>query len=425
MISGQNMYSWVQDLFPICRSITGEGVRQSLIYLQNLLPNLKIHEIDSGSEAFDWTVPDEWNVKAAYIEYEDGERVVDFSNNNLHLVSYSEPYEGQLSLDELQGHLHSLPEKPDAIPYVTSYYNKNWGFCLPHKQRQNLKEGLYTVKIESAFNPNGVLNYADLVIPGQSEEEVLISTYICHPSMANNELSGVVVSTALALWLQSLPERRYTYRFVFVPETIGAIVYLSKNLKALQAQTKAGFVLTCIGDDREYSYLESRSASTIADQIALEALEDLNLSYKRYTYLERGSDERQYCSPGIDLPVCTLSRTKFYEYPEYHTSKDDLSLISPDGLQGGFDLVRKCVEKLEYVSLYKAKQPCEPQLGKYDLYPKTHSKDTRQQVHNLINVLAYCDGWHTPFSIAQRIDISLQETQKILDLLEQKGLIEA
>jgi len=264
---GNQMHNLCKELFPINRSLSGDGVRETLKILQRENPELEIHSIKSGTEVFDWTVPDEWNCKEAYIITPDGKKICDYSVNNLHIVQYSTPQEIELELEELQEHLYSQPELPTAIPYVTSYYTPRWGFCISHENRKNLKPGKYKVVIKSELK-KGVLNYADLVIPGDSEDEIFFSTYICHPSMANNELSGPVLATFLAKYLKSLEKRRYTYRFVFAPETIGSLIYLSRHLDHLKKRVKAGFILTCVGDNRNYSYLSSRYANTLADKVA-------------------------------------------------------------------------------------------------------------------------------------------------------------
>jgi aminopeptidase-like protein len=407
-VVGERMHRWATDLFPICRSITGNGVRETLAYIKKILPGLEVHEVPSGTQAFDWTVPDEWNILGAYIEDEAGTRIVDFSDNNLHVVGYSTPIDEWMTLAELQPHLHSLPEQPDAIPYVTSYYQKRWGFCLRDAQRAKLVEGRYHVVIDSTLQP-GSLSYGEVILGGSEDKEILLSTYVCHPSLANNELSGPVVTTALADWLQNLPDRRYTYRILFIPETIGSIVYLSRNIAEMKKNTEAGFVVTCVGDDRAYSLLRSRAADTVADRTAKLVMNHHAPDHIEYSFMDRGSDERQYCSPGVDLPVVSIMRTRYNSYPEYHTSLDDLSLITPSGLEGAYDAIRKCIELLEHNHIYRTTTLCEPQLGKRGLYPTLSTRGSGLGARAMTNMLAYADGTRDLVDIASVIGISGDE----------------
>lgn len=422
---GNQMYVWAEELFPICRSLTGPGVRETLDYLQGILPSLEIHAVPSGTRAFDWTVPDEWCIRDAYIENKAGKRIVDFADNNLHVVGYSAPVNRFLSLEELDKHLHSLPDQPQAIPYVTSYYRRTWGFCLTDDLRRSLPDGEYRVVIDSELKP-GVLNYGELLIKGESSDEILLSTYICHPSMANNELSGPVVTAAIARWLGSLEKVRYTYRVVFIPETIGSIVYLSRHHEHLKKHVKAGYVVTCIGDERAYSFLPSRMGSTLADCAAEYVLDRYVDSYDRYTYLDRGSDERQYCSPNIDLPVCSVMRSKYGTYPEYHTSLDDLSLISPDGLQGGFNVIKKIIKVLESNYYYKGNITCEPQLGKHGLYPTISVKNSSEydEANVILDLLAYADGCHDLLQISKIIKEDFFVVHDVAEKLMTHGIID-
>jgi aminopeptidase-like protein len=419
---GDLMHSWASDLFPIARSITGPGVRETLSYLQKLIPGLDIKSVPSGMKAFDWTVPDEWHVKDAYVMDSTGVKVIDFKINNLHLVGYSASIDIFVELDELDDHLHSLPEQPTAIPYITSYYEDRWGFCLSHEQRVKLKSGTYHVVIDADKEP-GVLNYAELILPGRSKEEVFLSTYICHPSMANNELSGPVVTAALAKWLVSLKDREYTYRVIFIPETIGSIVYLSMNYKHLKKYVIAGFNITCVGDDRCYSYLPSRDGETLSDKVALHILGNIDHNFKRYTWLDRGSDERQYCSPGIDLPIATIMRSKYAEYPEYHTSLDDLNLVTDSGLNGGFLAIQDAIKVIENNFYYECEVLCEPQLGKRGLYPTLSTKNSNNLVNVLTGVISYCDGKKTALEIAEILGISFFEVNEVIQTLVEQGLV--
>jgi aminopeptidase-like protein len=422
--TGADLHTWATELFPICRSLTGDGVRTTLAYLKTLLPSLELHEVPSGTRALDWTVPDEWNIRDAYIADLDGRRLVDFQESNLHVVGYSEPVDQVMSRDELEPHLHSLVEQPDAIPYVTSYYRRTWGFCLTQAHRQQLSAGPFQVRIDSTLEP-GSLTYADVVIPGETDDEVLLSTYMCHPSMANNELSGPVVTVALGRWLSSLPARRYTYRLVFAPETIGAIVYLSRHLDHLRERVRAGWVVTCIGDDRAYSYVPSRLGGTLADRVSRCVLHESVPAWVEYSFLERGSDERQWCSPGADLPVCSVMRSKYGTFPEYHTSLDGLDVVTPAGLQGGLDVLRRCIEVLESNRRWRAVLPGEPQLGPRGLYPTTSYKGSATDARVMMNVLAYCDGDHDVLRLAERTGAPTAVVVEILERLSTAGVIEA
>ncbi len=393
------MHDLAQRLFPICRSITGDGVRQTLRILQEHLPLLRMVEVPTGTQCFDWQVPEEWNISEARLIAPDGTVIADFAVNNLHVVSYSEPVDLELSLEELQLHLHSEPNLPEAIPYITAYYKRTWGFCLSHQVRQNLPPGQYRAIIRSTLK-KGHLTYGELIIPGSTDREVLLSTYICHPSLANNEISGPVVTTFLARYLQSLPDRRCTYRIIFIPETIGAIVYLSRHLEHLKSHVIAGFVLSCVGDDRAYSYLESRLGNTLADKVAQHVLKHLQPDYVRYSYLKRGSDERQFCWPGVDLPVCSVMRTRYGSYPEYHTSLDDLTLVTESGLQGAFHVLRHCLNCLEQTLTYTTTVLCEPQLMRRQLYPTIGRKGIAASSRVLVDIMAYSDGQHDLIDIA-------------------------
>ncbi len=415
------MHAWIADLLPLRRSLTGPGVRKTLAYMQRLLPGLETHEIASGTKAFDWTVPDEWTLRDAWVEDEIGTRIIDVADHGLHVLGYSEPVDQWMDLDDLQANLHSLPDQPDAIPYVTSYYQRRWGFCLSQKQRDSLAPGRYRAVIDADLKP-GVMNYADLVMPGREDREILFSTYICHPQMANNELSGIAVSMALARWL-STQKRRFTYRFVFVPETIGAVIYLSRNIIHMRKHTHAGFVVTCVGDDRTYSFMPSRLGNTVADRAALSVLQSSGHSFDCYSFLDRGSDERQYCSPLVDLPVVSIMRSKYGTYPEYHTSLDNLDLVTPSGLQGSFRILQACIRTLEANAVYAPVVPCEPQLGKRGLYPTLSTKEARPKARAMMNFLAYCEGKADLLQISETTGESIERCIELAQRLSDAGVI--
>ena len=435
-----------KKLFPICRSITGNGVRKTLTIIRDYLPKLKIIEVKSGTKAFDWKIPPEWNIKEAYVKDKYGKKIINFKKNNLHLVGYSIPVKKVITKKEFFSHLHTLKLQPNAIPYITSYYKKYWGFCVKHKDKdvfdkkyRNDKDA-FQVYINSSLNQKGSLSYGELVIPGKSKKEILISTNICHPSMANNELSGPLVAIALAKYFSSLKKNKKTLRFVFLPETIGSITYLSQNYKKLKQNVIGGYTLTCIGDERQYSFLSTKYNNTASDKAAIKAFNDLKLKYKKYSFLQRGSDERQYNSPGIDFPIASIMRSKYGKYPEYHTSLDNFSLVTEKGLKGGFNIVQKAISILMDSELHKdviirktirkkkLHAPrnlilCEPQMGKRGLYPLLSTKDSSQYPKNLMNFLQYADGSNDLFSISTFIKVPLNQTNKIFKTLLSKNLI--
>ena len=419
---GDEMCALCRELFPICRSITGDDFRQSLAILKTHIPNMKVFEVPSGTKCFDWEVPREWNIRNAYIIDPDGNKFCDFKKSNIHVVGYSIPVKNTVSLDELQEHLYSLPEQPEVIPYITSYYKERWGFCITHRNRARLKQGEYKVVIDSELK-EGSLTYGELIIPGQTSQEVFFSTYFCHPSMANDNLSGPVVTTFLAKWL-SYRKNHFTYRIIFIPETIGSIAYLSKNLSEMKRNIIAGFNVSCIGDDRSYSYLPSRQGNTLADRAALHVLKHMHPEYTAYSFLERGSDERQYCSPGVDLPVCSVMRTKYGCYPEYHTSLDNLNLVTPAGLYGGYEVLRRSIECIELNKTLRATVSCEPQLGKRGLYPTISMENSYVQVWDMMNLLAYSDGSYDLLKVAEIINTPLWEMSETINNLKSEGLLE-
>jgi aminopeptidase-like protein len=421
---GNKMYKWASDLFPINRSITGPGIKETLRYLKALLPELEIHSVKSGTQVFDWTVPNEWSIDSAYLEDESGKRIVDFSRHNLHVVGYSESVDVWLSFDELKPHLYSLSHQPSAIPYVTSYYERRWGFCLTHNQYKTMGPGKYHAVINSSLEP-GELNYGELVIPGKTNKEIFLSTYICHPSMANNELSGPVVTTALAQYLINKDELYYTYRIIFIPETIGSIAYLSKNLKHLKDSVVSGFNVTCVGDNRAYSFLPSRKGDTLSDQAARHVLKHIDPKFKNYKYLSRGSDERQYCSPGVDLPIASIMRSKYGEYPEYHTSLDDLSVISPEGLSGGFEAILRAIEVIENNIILQSIIVCEPFFSKYKMRDTLGGGSLSVEATRMSNLSAYADGTKTLLDIAEIIGVPFWELIPIVNKMISHKILKA
>ncbi|MCR5233579.1 MAG: DUF4910 domain-containing protein [Lachnospiraceae bacterium] len=486
-VLGESMYGLAERLFPICRSITGAGVRETFEILKEYIPDLKLYEVPTGTKVMDWTVPKEWRIDEAYIEDDQGNRIVDFRDNNLHVLGYSVPVDEWMSFDELEPHIYTLKDQPELIPYVTSYYKERWGFAMSQVQKDSLhRASRYHAVIKSSLF-EGNLTYGELVIPatageGKPEKEVFLSTYICHPSMANNECSGPSLMAHLCTYIKGIRNRKYSYRIVFVPETIGAITYLSRNLGEMKEKVIAGFNLTCVGDDRDYSIVHSRYGDTLADRVLTAVLKEHckdrsdadGPGYSDYSYLKRGSDERQYQAPGVDLPLVCFCRSKYHVYPEYHTSGDNMSIVSPEGFYGAYSVMRKCIDVLEGASafgeeegerirsliasddrllaalknadmkkddicisrvsndripgedgkVYKVTCLCEPQLGKRGLVPTMSSKETYQETLAMKDVLAYADGTHDVEELAKVIEQPVEVVRKVVGQLTGAGLLD-
>jgi aminopeptidase-like protein len=418
-INGESMHSLLQSLYPICRSITGNGVRNTLVQLQKDIP-VAIREVASGTSVFDWTVPLEWNIHDAWIKDSNGSRVVDFQKHNLHVMSYSVPIQETMPLSQLRPHLHSLPSQPDAIPYKTTYYKEDWGFCLSHNSLKALEDGRYEVCIDSTLAA-GSLSYGELLLPGKSDDEVLFSSHICHPSLANDNLSGIVVAAALARILASAQNRRYSYRFLFVPATIGAIVWLAHN-EATVDRIKHGLVLSGVGDGGPLSYKRSRRSNAPIDRAVEHVLKTQGIPYCVQEFSPHGYDERQYCSPGFNLPVGRLSRTPYGTYREYHTSEDNPNFVRPDSLAQSLSILLSTIHVLEADALYRNTNPkCEPHFGKRGLYQEAGDEEGKQMAQV---VLSYSDGQHTLLDIAEKVSIPFDRILRAAELLEKHGLLQ-
>ena len=415
-------------LFPICRSLTGKGVVKTLKIIQKEFPTLIIKKIISGTKVFDWNVPPEWNVSNAYILDKDNLKIVDFKINNLHLLGYSMPVDKSLLKKELFKYLYFLKNQPTAIPYVTSYYEKRWGFCISYNQFKKIdkkysSKDKFKVIVKSSFKKNGYLNYGEVVLPGKSKQEILISTYICHPAMANNELSGPIVSMGLINYFKKKKLSK-TLRFIFIPETLGSIAYLSKNLINLKKNVIGGYNLTCIGDERNHSCMLTKYQNSPSDEAIVEAYKRLNIrDYKIHSFLKRGSDERQYNSPGVDLPISSIFRTKYGEYPEYHTSLDNFNIVTVKGITGGFKVAKKSIEILLENIYPKYKIICEPQMGKRGLYPTLSTKNEMKLTRSYMDFLQYSDGSNSLKKISDLINLNYESTEKINLILLKNGLI--
>jgi len=417
--------SYFDRLWPINRSLTGNGNRETLKILSELI-DLQITEVPSGTECFDWSVPPEWNVKEAWIKDSNGHKIVNFSTNNLHLLGYSIPVYKKMSLIELKPFIYTLPDQPDLIPYLTSYYKESWGFCMSHNQFSALKEGVYEVLIDSTLKYDGSMTIGDVVLKGSSDKEILFSTYICHPSMANNELSGPLVSSFIYRELEKMANRFYNYRFVFIPETIGSIYYLSKLGSHLKQKLDAGFVITCIGDSGNFTYKRSRQLNSLTNrctELVLKQTEE-NFIVEDFSPCN-GSDERQYCSPGFDLPVGSLMRTRYNKYATYHTSGDNKDYISFESMEKSILKYLEIINVLENNFYYKNTLPnCEPQLGKRGLYPTLGSqKSTTAFVDAMLWILNLSDGTNDLITISEKSNFSFKELIPVVNKLLENGLI--
>jgi aminopeptidase-like protein len=412
------MHALMEELFPICRSITGDGVRQTLASIGQRIP-LEVHEVPSGTQVLDWTVPDEWNIRDAYVAATGGERVIDFRASNLHIVNYSEPVHATMSLEELKPHLHTHADRAEWVPYRTSYYTRTWGFCLSQTALESLADGEYDIRIDSTLEP-GSLTYGECVLRGERADEILITTHVCHPSLANDNLSGIALLTELGVAIAALP-RRFTYRLLFVPGTIGSIAWLARNEGALDAVV-GGLVVACVGDSAPIHYKRSRRGDSPIDRAAAYA-----------TWLRGGSigdfvpwgwDERQFNSPGFDLGVGCLSRSREGEYAEYHSSADDLDLVRPEQLQDALDTTLEILDVLEANRTYVNLAPKgEPQLGRRGLYPATGGETAREEQLAMLWVLNQSDGTASVLDVAERSGLSFRVISEAAIRLKGAGLL--
>lgn len=418
---GLEMHRLITELYPICRSITGNGVRETLTKIKSLIP-LEIHEVPTGTQVFDWTVPKEWNISDAFIKDDRGERSIDFRKSNLHVVSYSVPVRARMGLNELKEHVFTLPEHPDWIPYRTSYYKEDWGFCMSHKQWLELTDPAYDVSIDSSLE-EGHLTYGEYYLKGKQPEEVLISCHICHPSLCNDNLSGVALVAFLAKHMSQLP-LRYSYRFLFIPGTIGSITWLSIN-EAKVSRIKHGLVVAGVGDPGKSTYKKSRRGDAEIDRAVIHVLNHSGSDYEIQEFVPYGYDERQFCSPGFNLPVGSFMRTPHDRYPEYHTSADNLSFVQPRYLADSFTKCQSVLYVLENNGTYMNQNPKgEPQLGKRGLYRAIGgSKDMKRNELAMLWVLNFSDGDYSLLDIADKSGLEFSVIRLAADMLVEHGLL--
>ena len=418
---GKEMYQLIEELYPICRSITGNGVRKTHRIIGKHVP-IETHEISTGTNVFDWTVPKEWNIQDAYVLDPKGNKIIDFKKSNLHVVNYSIPINTKISLKELKKHLHSLPEQPNVIPYLTTYYNEDWGFCISNDQLLKLENGEYTVVINSSLE-YGNLTYSEYYLKGEKEDEILITCYTCHPSLCNDNLSGVSLVTFLAKYLSRIP-LEYSYRFLFIPETIGAITWLSVNEKNI-SRIKCGLVVTCVGDSGDSTYKKSRQGNTEIDIIATNVLRNSGDNYTILNFFPSGSDERQFCSPGFNLAVGSLMRTMYGNFKEYHTSADNLQFVNMKGLEDSFIKYLKILFVLENNKTYLTLNPnCEPQLSKRGLYPTLGGQKINDTTKQAIQwVLNLSDGNNSLLDISNKSNMDFNLIKDAADILTENNLL--
>lgn len=421
MDTGRELHDFARTLYPICRSITGNGIRETLRLISERIP-LQIFEIPSGAQVFDWTVPKEWNIRDAYVKDSAGKRVIDFQKHNLHVVNYSVPVHARISLEELKSRIFTLPEHPDWIPYKTSYYKETWGFCASHNQLSSMRDGQYEVCIDSSLEP-GHLSYGECFLPGETRDEILVSAHACHPSLANDNLSGLAVATFLASQLAG-KKNRYSYRFLFIPGTIGAITWLAQN-KDSAKNIRHGLVLTCIGDLGSFHYKKSRKENSEIDRAAAYVLKHVDPACALLPFSPYGYDERQYCSPGFNLPVGCLMRSVWGKFPEYHTSADNLDFISPESLSESLSVCASIFDLLEKNRTFRNLAPfCEPQLGKRGLYPSTGGSSPEVEINARLWVLNLSDGTNSMLDICERSGLPFAVLSEAADVLARNGLLE-
>jgi len=418
------MYQLMKELYPICRSITGNGVRKTLSILRRYIP-LQIHEVPSGTTVFDWTIPKEWNINDAFIKDSTGKKIVDFKKCNLHVMNYSVPVHKKISLEELKKHVYTIPEQPNDIPYLTTYYDEKWGFCMTHNDFVKLSDGQYEVFIDSSLK-NGSLTYGEFYIKGERSDEILLTCYVCHPSLCNDNLSGMVLITMLARYLNSLTNR-YSFRFLFIPETIGSITWLSINEKKIP-EIKHGLVATCVGDSGPFTYKKTRMGNTELDRVVNFVLKNSDKKFKIIDFVPYGSDERQFCSTAFNMPVGSLVRSLYPLPKEYHTSADNFEFVKKENLSESFAIYLYILMILEQNQIYKNMNPkCEPQLSKRGLYSKLGSTKykLKKDMHEIVFlwILNLSDGRHTLLDIAEKSGIDFILLKKSVDILQKNNLL--